>query len=96
MRRLAIALIRFYQKRISPLKSPCCRFVPTCSAYALEAFTKRGFFAGFGLSLWRILRCNPFSRPRFDPVPERKKSKYPRVPIVSRPRETEEPPENNN
>ena len=66
-----IWLIRLYQKFISPIKRPCCRFTPTCSAYAIEAFTKRGFFVGFILSVWRILRCNPFSKGGFDPVPER-------------------------
>lgn len=72
MRRVCIALIRFYQKYLSPLKShPSCRFTPTCSAYAIEAFQKRGFFVGFALTVWRILRCNPFSAGGYDPVPER-------------------------
>jgi putative membrane protein insertion efficiency factor len=66
-----IWLIRLYQKIISPIKPPCCRFTPTCSAYAIEAFQKRGFFVGFALSFWRILRCNPFCRGGYDPVPER-------------------------
>ena len=71
MKHLMIWLIRLYRKFISPLKPPCCRFTPTCSAYALEAFTKRGFFVGFILTVWRILRCNPFSKGGYDPVPER-------------------------
>jgi len=66
-----IGLIRLYQKFISPLKRPSCRFTPTCSAYAIEAFTKRGFFVGFILTVWRILRCNPFSRGGYDPVPDK-------------------------
>ena len=66
-----IWLIRLYQKFISPIKRPSCRFTPTCSAYAIEAFTKRGFFVGFILTVWRILRCNPFCRGGYDPVPER-------------------------
>ena len=66
-----IWLIGLYRKYISPLKPPCCRFTPTCSEYALEAFRKRGFFAGFILTVWRILRCNPFSKGGFDPVPEK-------------------------
>lgn len=77
MKYLCIALIRFYQKVISPLKPPCCRFTPSCSAYAVEAFAKRGFFVGLALSVWRVLRCNPFSKGGYDPVPEkgwRKKS----------------------
>jgi len=66
-----IWLIRLYKKYISPLKPPCCRFTPTCSAYAIEAFQKRGFFAGFILMCWRILRCNPFGRGGYDPVPDK-------------------------
>ena len=71
MKRVAMALIRFYRKYLSGLKpAPTCRFTPTCSAYALEAFEKRGFFAGLTLTLWRILRCSPFSPAGYDPVPE--------------------------
>ena len=71
MKHLMIWLIGLYRKFISPLKPPCCRFTPTCSAYAIEAFQKRGFFAGLILTVWRILRCNPFGRGGYDPVPER-------------------------
>ena len=71
MKRLCILLIRFYKNCISPYKRPCCRFTPTCSAYALEAFEKRGFFAGLILTIWRVLRCNPFCKGGYDPVPER-------------------------
>ena len=70
MKQLACLLIRFYRKFISPIKPTCCRFTPSCSAYALEAFTKRGFFVGLILTVWRILRCNPFSKGGFDPAPE--------------------------
>ena len=70
-----IWLIGLYRKYISPLKPPCCRFTPTCSAYAIEAFRKRGFFVGFALTVWRILRCNPFSKGGYDPVPERGEGK---------------------
>ena len=71
---LCIKLIRFYQKNISPLKTHrTCRFMPTCSEYAVEAFREWGFFAGLGLSLWRILRCNPLCRAGYDPVPKRKR-----------------------
>ena len=70
MKRVAMALIRFYRKYLSGLKpAPTCRFTPTCSAYALEAFEKRGFFAGLALSVWRILRCSPLSPAGYDPVP---------------------------
>lgn len=64
-----VGLIRFYQKFISPYKTPCCRFTPTCSQYALEAFRKHGPFKGFWLSLRRILRCNPWGGSGYDPVP---------------------------
>lgn len=70
MKRLCMALIRFYRRHISPRKAhPTCRFTPTCSAYALEAFDKRGFFVGFALTFWRILRCNPLCPYGYDPVP---------------------------
>ena len=72
MKYLMIFIIGIYRKYISPLKPPCCRFTPTCSAYAIEAFQKRGFFVGLALTVWRILRCNPFSKGGYDPVPERK------------------------
>ena len=71
MKYLMIGLITLYRKIISPIKPPCCRFTPSCSAYALEAFRKRGFFIGFILTVWRIMRCNPFSKGGYDPVPER-------------------------
>lgn len=65
-----ITIIRFYQQYLSALKGgPTCRFVPTCSAYAIEAITKYGALKGSALTLWRILRCNPFSKGGYDPVP---------------------------
>ena len=71
MKRVAMALVRFYRKYLSGLKpAPTCRFTPTCSAYSLEAFEKRGFFAGFALTVWRILRCSPLSPAGYDPVPK--------------------------
>ena len=70
MKYVMIGLINLYRKFISPIKPSCCRFTPTCSAYALEAFKKRGFFVGLILTVWRILRCNPFSKGGYDPVPE--------------------------
>jgi putative membrane protein insertion efficiency factor len=69
MKYIMIGLVKFYRKFISPLKPPCCRFTPTCSAYALEAFQKRGFFIGLLLTLGRIFRCNPFFKGGYDPVP---------------------------
>lgn len=72
MKHLCIWLVRFYRKYLSPRKkAPCCKFVPTCSTYALEAFEKRGFFVGLILTVWRILRCNPWNPGGYDPVPER-------------------------
>ena len=70
MKRVALALIRFYQRFISPYTPPCCRFTPTCSQYAFEAITKYGFLKGGYLALRRLLRCHPFSKADpFDPVP---------------------------
>ena len=70
MKKIFLALIRFYQKNISPLTPPSCRFRPTCSAYAYEAIQKYGAFKGGLLALWRLLRCNPFNRSNpYDPVP---------------------------
>ena len=71
MKYVMIWLIRLYQKFISPLTPGCCRFTPTCSQYALEAFRKRGFFIGLILTVYRILRCNPFCAGGYDPVPEK-------------------------
>ncbi|MCR5494524.1 MAG: membrane protein insertion efficiency factor YidD [Treponema sp.] len=62
-------LIRFYQRFISPLFPACCRFTPTCSQYALEAIQKYGPGKGTFLAIKRILRCNPYSKGGYDPVP---------------------------
>ena len=70
MKRLMLAVIRFYQKRISPGLPPRCRYCPTCSQYALEAIERYGPWRGGWLALKRFLRCHPFSRrDYFDPVP---------------------------
>ena len=72
MKRILIGLIRFYQKAISPMRPPCCRFIPTCSAYAVQAVEKYGAWKGGWLALRRVLRCNPFHRQKsiqYDPVP---------------------------
>ena len=72
MKRILIGLIRFYQKAISPMRPPCCRFIPTCSAYAVEAVETYGAWKGGWLALRRVLRCNPFHRQKsiqYDPVP---------------------------
>lgn len=67
-----MALIAFYQKYLSPAHPACCRFTPTCSAYALDAVRVHGAVKGAGLALWRVLRCQPLSRGGYDPVPEKK------------------------
>ena len=73
MKRLCIALVRVYQKHLSHLKGqPTCRFRPTCSQYAIEAFMEWGFFIGIGLTAGRSLRCNPYNVGGYDPVPKRK------------------------
>ena len=74
-KKAAILGIRAYKKTISPLLKSSCRFVPTCSEYAEEALEKYGIVKGVGLSLWRILRCNPFSRGGYDPVEKEKSEK---------------------
>ena len=68
MRTLLIALIELYRKWISPLKPPSCRFVPTCSEYAIQAINKYGAFKGSILAVKRILRCNPFGSSGYDPL----------------------------
>ena len=68
MKRMLMFLIVFYRKNISPLKKPCCRYVPTCSQYALEALEKYGAIKGTYLALRRILRCHPFSKGGYDPL----------------------------
>ena len=72
MKSFLLAAIRFYRRAISPLHPPCCRFIPTCSAYALEAVEKYGACKGGFLALRRLLRCHPFHRQesvQYDPVP---------------------------
>lgn len=69
LKRGLIALIRFYQRFLSPLKStPSCRFLPTCSSYAIEAVQRRGVLVGSAKALWRLLRCNPLVPGGYDPV----------------------------
>jgi len=68
MKRILISLIRFYQKFISPIFPPSCRFTPTCSNYALQAVEKYGFFKGGWLALKRILKCHPFHPGGYDPL----------------------------
>ena len=72
MSKLFIKMIRLYQKYLSPLKSTKCPYLPTCSAYAVEAITEHGALKGSVYAAWRVLRCNPFSHGGYDPVPKRK------------------------
>ena len=69
MKRFLLALIRFYRKYISPAFPGKCRFIPTCSEYALQAVEKYGPLRGGFLALRRLLRCNPFHKGGYDPVP---------------------------
>lgn len=70
LRQIPIIFIKLYQKLISPLLGQRCKYYPSCSNYAIMAFKKHGFFKGFILSVWRILRCNPLSRGGVDYVPD--------------------------
>lgn len=70
MKKIFIWLVKLYRKFISPLKPPCCRFYPTCSTYAVQAFEKHGVIKGLYLSTKRVLRCNPWNIGGIDYVPE--------------------------
>lgn len=69
MKRAALAAIAFYQRWVSPLFPPTCRFYPSCSQYTYEAIAKYGLLKGGALGAWRILRCNPYNKGGFDYVP---------------------------
>ncbi|MDP4120399.1 MAG: membrane protein insertion efficiency factor YidD [Bacillota bacterium] len=75
MRRLLLWLINFYRNAISVHTKPNCKYYPTCSTYGLEAIERFGALKGSCLTIWRILRCNPFSRGGYDPVPQQKEKK---------------------
>ena len=72
MKQVAAFCLRMYKGVISPFLPVACRYVPTCSEYAAEAVARHGLFRGSALGLWRILRCNPFVRGGYDPVPVKK------------------------
>ncbi|ONK23991.1 membrane protein insertion efficiency factor YidD [Bacillus sp. VT-16-64] len=72
MKYILLAFIRFYQKMISPLKPPTCRFYPTCSQYGLEAIQRFGAFRGGWLTIKRLVKCHPFHPGGIDHVPEKK------------------------
>ncbi|MBO5374634.1 MAG: membrane protein insertion efficiency factor YidD [Clostridia bacterium] len=71
MKTILKLFVKLYQKLISPILPNSCRFTPTCSQYALEALDKHGAIKGLILAIWRVLRCNPFCRGGYDPVPDR-------------------------
>lgn len=66
--KILIKMVKGYQKHISPCKAPCCRFQPTCSQYMIDSLQKHGVMRGLPRGIWRILRCNPFSKGGYDPV----------------------------
>ncbi len=68
MKHLVIMTLKFYRKYLSTLKIRCCRFYPSCSEYAIGAVEKHGVLFGGIKSVWRLIRCNPFSRGGYDPV----------------------------
>jgi putative membrane protein insertion efficiency factor len=68
MAKVIIALLKFYSKNISVFFPRRCKYYPTCSSYAIQALEKKGFLKGTVLSVWRLLRCNPFSKGGYDPL----------------------------
>lgn len=68
MKEFVLLLIKLYRKYISPLTPPSCKYIPTCSAYSIEAIEKHGLLKGGIMAFYRILRCNPFSKGGYDPV----------------------------
>ncbi len=73
MKKIILQMIRFYQRYISPMSPPSCRFYPTCSQYAIEAVEEHGAIKGSYLAVRRILKCHPLHKGGFDPVPPKKK-----------------------
>ncbi|MDD3932102.1 MAG: membrane protein insertion efficiency factor YidD [Ruminococcaceae bacterium] len=69
MKRIMVRMIRGYQRYVSPRLGAQCKYLPTCSQYAIEAIERYGSLKGGLMAVWRILRCNPFSRGGYDPVP---------------------------
>ena len=73
--RSAVFCIELYRTYISPLRPPTCRFTPTCSEYAVDALRDWGLFRGLALAIWRLLKCGPWHRGGWDPVPERRRAR---------------------
>lgn len=72
MKTILLTIIKFYKAAISPHLGKNCKYIPTCSQYGMEAIERFGALKGTALTIWRILRCNPFSKGGYDPVPEKK------------------------
>lgn len=70
MKKLLISLLKWYKRQVSPNLRPACKFVPTCSEYAMEAIELYGAAKGSFMAIKRLLRCNPFSKGGYDPVPQ--------------------------
>ena len=68
-KRIPQAVLRAYQRWVSPSLPPTCRYTPSCSQYAIEALEHRGLLVGTALAVWRVLRCHPFVKGGYDPVP---------------------------
>ena len=86
--------VLLYRRCFSPLKGRrCCRFTPSCSRYAVDAVREWGILIGTPMALWRVIRCNPFSRPRHDPVPTRREAAAKLRAIFSPKRAENGPPE---
>lgn len=75
MKQVATFCLRLYKSVVSPFLPVACRYVPSCSEYTAEAVARHGLLRGAALGLWRVLRCNPFARGGFDPVPGKKAAK---------------------
>lgn len=71
-KKILIGFVQFYQKFISPMFPPSCRYTPTCSSYMIQSIERFGAIKGTGMGVWRILRCHPFVKGGYDPVPEKK------------------------
>lgn len=69
MKALALGLIHFYQRALSPTRPPACRFQPSCSQYGYQAIQRHGLIKGGWLTLWRLARCHPWHYGGYDPVP---------------------------
>jgi putative membrane protein insertion efficiency factor len=76
MKALALAVLRLYKRWISPSLAPSCRYVPTCSEYAMEAIERYGVLRGGAKALWRLLRCHPFVKGGLDPVVKKGHSRH--------------------